>query len=110
MASRRGNLAADAAEASMFNRLAMMIEENTTRVHKLEQREVSEASRAILRYAVADLPTPTVNKHGWLAIATDGRKSGEGVGVGTGCPVWCGDNGSGSYKWLTFYDNSEIQS
>lgn len=36
-------------------------------------------------------------------IATNGRKSGEGPGAGTGCPVWWDGT-----NWRTFYDNSVV--
>lgn len=37
------------------------------------------------------------------AFASNGRKSGEGAGAGTGCPVWF--NGT---LWLTFYGNTQV--
>ena len=36
-----------------------------------------------------------------IAFASNGRKSGEGAGLGTGCPVWYDGT-----NWRTFYDNS----
>lgn len=43
---------------------------------------------ALPKYLVANLPT---GFEGRLAFATDGRKTGEGAGVGTGAPVyWSG--------------------
>jgi len=38
-----------------------------------------------------------------IAYATDGRRSGQGVGAGTGCPVW-----SDGTNWRTFYDNTVV--
>lgn len=38
-----------------------------------------------------------------LAYATNGRRSGETAGNGTGCPVW-----SDGTNWRTFYDNSIV--
>jgi hypothetical protein len=35
---------------------------------------------------------------------TNGRKTGEGPGLGTGCPVW-----SDGTQWLTFYNNNPVQ-
>lgn len=55
-------------------------------------------------YTVATLPTNDATNPGRVAYATDGRKSGEGLGLGTGTPVW--DDGT---NWLTFYDNSAVQ-
>lgn len=51
-------------------------------------------------YAVASLPTSGITA-GCTAYATNGRKSGEGVGSGTGVPVW--HDGT---NWRTFYDNT----
>lgn len=52
-------------------------------------------------FTVSTLPATTAI--GAIAFASDGRKSGEGTGTGTGCPVWW--NGS---AWLTFYDNTTV--
>lgn len=52
-------------------------------------------------YAVASLPGVQVVDGVRQAFATDGRKSGEGGGSGTGVPVWF--DGS---DWRTFFDNS----
>jgi hypothetical protein len=40
---------------------------------------------------------------GTIAYASNGRKSGEGSGAGTGVPVW-----SDGTNWRTFYDNSVV--
>lgn len=54
---------------------------------------------------VAALPSgsPSPFKAGTLAYASDGRKSGEAEGAGTGCPVWW----DGTH-WRTHYDNSIV--
>ncbi len=52
-------------------------------------------------FTVATLPTPSTAGAGAMAYASDGRKSGEGPGAGTGIPVW-----SDSANWRTFYDNT----
>lgn len=41
---------------------------------------------------------------GDITIATDGRKSGETAGNGTGVPVW-----SDGTSWLTFYGNTAVE-
>lgn len=51
-------------------------------------------------YTVAKLP---VAPAGSVTFATDGRKSGELAGAGTGVPVW-----SDGTVWRTFYDNTEV--
>lgn len=50
---------------------------------------------------VAALPTPVALMKGAPAFATNGRKSGEGAGAGTGIPVWCDGT-----NWRTYYDNT----
>lgn len=40
---------------------------------------------------------------GKFALATNGRKSGEGASSGSGCPVWADGT-----NWRTFYDNSIV--
>lgn len=109
MASRRSQSAVDTAEADMLARLTGLIMDTRRRLINVEKREISQATRSMLRFAVADLPTPSVARAGWIAFATDGRKSGEGAGNGTGVPVYCGDNGAGTYLWLTYYGNTEVQ-
>lgn len=52
-------------------------------------------------FTVATLPTP--GTAGRKAQASNGRKSGEGAGVGTGVPVW--DDGT---NWKTYYDNTTV--
>lgn len=55
-------------------------------------------------YTVANLPSATGFPAGTASYASNGRKGGEGPGLGTGVPIWT--DGS---KWLTFYDNTEVQ-
>lgn len=54
-------------------------------------------------YTVALLPSAVNVGVGAIAYATNGRKAAEGVGVGTGVPVFS----SGS-AWLTFYGNTAV--
>lgn len=52
-------------------------------------------------FTVATLPaSPTT---GSIAYASNGRKSGEAGGAGTGCPVYF------QGVWRTFYDNTQVQ-
>lgn len=69
----------------------------------------STASRTDVRFdkpvahqsaALASLPTTNLQA-GSTAFASNGRKSGEGAGAGTGIPVWWDGT-----NWKTFYDNS----
>lgn len=51
-------------------------------------------------YTVAGLPA---GAEGQVAYATDGRKTGEGGGGGTGCPVYFS-----STHWRRFYDDAQV--
>lgn len=61
------------------------------------------ATMRLKAYTVAGLPTPTSALQEGQAFASNGRKSGEGGGAGTGVPVWC--DGA---AWRTFYDNAAV--
>lgn len=50
-------------------------------------------------YTVADLPTTAAN--GAFAWASNGRKSGEGSGAGTGVPVFWNSSTSSWYSYLS---------
>lgn len=60
-----------------------------------------------LEYTVATLPSPPTIPTGVrpVAFATNGRKSGEGVGAGTGVPIYWN---SETNQWLLFEDNSVV--
>lgn len=55
------------------------------------------------RYTVANLPTGTTA--GQVAFAINGRDVGEGVGAGTGVPVYYKNGG-----WHVFYANAVVSS
>lgn len=59
------------------------------RIKEEEANERSEVTNAVPTSTVALLPTP--GQAGRVRFATDGRKTGEGVGAGTG--VLCYDDG-----------------
>jgi len=69
----------------------------------LRRFQVLEADpEPVASYTVADLPAPTVPS---LAFASDGRKSGEGAGSGTGVLVyWDGS------AWVTSDDSTPVAS
>lgn len=54
------------------------------------------------RFLVANLPPSP--QEGAEAYAINGRRSGEGVGAGTGCPVFADSAGA----WRTHYDNTVV--
>lgn len=63
--------------------------------------EVSGGTIAVKSYTVGTLPTPGSTRN--IAYASNGRKSGEGSGSGTGIPVW-----SDGSNWKTYYDNATV--
>ncbi len=56
------------------------------------------------RFLVAALPSG--QRNGSLAFATDGRRSGESAGNGTGLPAWFDEAND---RWSTMYDNSQVE-
>ena len=64
------------------------------RIREEEVNERAEVANAVPAVTVALLPTP--GQAGRLRFATDGRKMGEGPGVGTGVPVY--DDGGASWR------------
>ena len=52
-------------------------------------------------YTVATLPSASTSGAGSICYASNARKSGEGVGAGSGIPVW-----SDGTNWRTYYDNT----
>jgi hypothetical protein len=55
------------------------------------------------QFLVAGLPTAATVGVGGVAFATNGRKAAEGVGAGTGVPVY-----SDGTNWLTYYNNTTV--
>lgn len=70
-----------------------------------QNQDVTGKAYAFPSFTVANLPTSTNLVGFTVAFATDGRKSGETAGNGTGTPVWFNTN---TNEWLTFYDNSVV--
>lgn len=85
-----------------------------TKKQQIEQRNKTEElllningtgfSYTFAEYTVTQLPTGLSTFQ--LGFASNGRKSGEVAGFGTGIPVWFD---SSDNKWKTFYDNTEVQ-
>ena len=63
-----------------------VIEALLVRIKALEANGRSEVSGSIEAITFANLPTP--GQPGRLRFVIDGRKVGEGVGVGTGVPAY----------------------
>lgn len=63
-----------------------VVDELLERIKALEANGRSEVSGSIEAIAFADLPTP--GQAGRLRFVTDGRKTGEGGGAGTGTPAY----------------------
>ena len=69
----------------------------------IERKPISNSTYGFQSYEVADLPS---GLSGFMvAFASNGRKSGEGSGAGTGVPVYY-DVDSG--EWLTFSHNLTV--
>lgn len=69
----------------------------------IERKPISNSTYGFQSYTVAELPT---DLSGFMvAFASNGRKSGEPSGSGTGVPVYYDVS---SNKWLTFYANLEV--
>lgn len=64
-------------------------------------------SASVPVYTFAGLPTPSVGLLGYVACVSNGRKSGETAGNGTGVMVVC-LNGSGGYLWRLTSDYSAV--
>lgn len=73
-------------------------------VYILDSSLVANYAVGLLEYLVDDLPTPPSQPANVraTAFATNGRKAAEGVGAGTGLPVYWNEATS---QWLKFYDN-----
>ncbi len=71
------------------------------RIKDEEANERSEVTNAVPAVTVANLPTP--QQAGRVRFATDGRKTGEGVGAGTGTLVY--DDG---VAWRRVADDTTV--
>lgn len=67
------------------------------RIRDVEADERSEVTNAVPAVTVANLPI--IGQPGRMRFATDGRKVGEGPGVGTGVIVY--DDGGASWRRLS---------
>jgi len=63
-----------------------VLTEILNRIRELEANGRSEVTGSIEAIVFANLPTP--GQPGRLRFVTDGRKTGEGVGAGTGVPAY----------------------
>lgn len=87
----------------IFNYLDNKVDPIDERIKQLEELIKNRfEAKTFTSYLVADLPTPVGFQ---VAYATNGRKSGEGAGLGTGVPVWYDVN---SASWLK-YDETVVQ-
>lgn len=81
------------------------------RVTKVETKtEQAGYADGVPAYVVASLPTNGLaNGQSFvtIAFASNGRKSGEGAGLGTGVPVYWD---AASLQWLKFSDDTAVTS
>lgn len=99
-----GALAVDADAAAT---LSLGTDSNATTVGKAGKATTINGSAVALggpatlkSYTVGTLPA---GAEGQVAYATDGRKTGEGGGSGTGCPVYFSNT-----HWRRFYDDTQV--
>lgn len=95
----------------IWNELKQEINALNQRVTKVETfTEQAGFSDGVPAYTVASLPSSGLaNGQSFvtIAFASNGRKSGEGAGSGTGVPVYWD---AASSQWLKFSDNTAVTS
>ena len=80
---------------------ALMMEPILVRLRHLEANQRSEVTGGVVRSTVALLPA--AGQVGRVRMATDGRKTGEGAGAGTGVLVY--DDGT---AWRRVDDGTTV--
>lgn len=96
----------------MTSVLEQQIERLMSEVRRLKQQsERAEIAGGMIRRTYAELYDTSVTtlldrwKDGMFAYCSDGRKTGEGAGAGTGCPVYFDVD---TVQWLRFSDDSIV--
>lgn len=82
--------------------LERMFQATNQRIRTLEVAEFVNAAGGFLTVTFVNLPAP--GQSGRMFFVSDGRKVGEGVGAGTGVPVY--DDGGAS--WRRFSDDTAV--
>ncbi len=77
------------------------VDEITSRIRALEARERTEIAGGLNPVLFASLATP--GQPGRMVFVTNGRKTGEGVGLGTGTPAY--DDGT---AWRRTADDTTV--
>lgn len=85
----------------MLEQLARAVEAITARLRALEASDRAEVAGGVQTYAFADLPA--AGQPGRLAYVSNGRKVGEGAGLGTGVLAY--DDGS---SWFRTSDDTVV--
>lgn len=89
----------------IWNELQRQIKELTRRIDTIEVRyERSEISGGVDAVTLANAPTTNV-KAGSLVFVTDGRKSGEGAGAGSGVLAFWNPS---TLTWKRVEDNADV--
>ncbi len=78
-----------------------LVDEITSRLRALEARERTEIAGGLNPVLFVDLATP--GQPGRMVFVTNGRKVGEGAGVGTGTPAY--DDGT---AWRRTGDDTTV--
>jgi hypothetical protein len=96
-------------EDGVLQKMQEQIDTNKALAEATARKEKAGTVWGVDKYTVATLPIPSAARVGWLALATDGRKAGEGAGDGTGVLVYCADDGTGDYVWLRSSSDTEVE-
>jgi hypothetical protein len=100
----------NAAISDMMSALNSKVEGIKREQDRQRTREIAQVATSRPVYAtVAELPTASAERVGWQAHVLNGRKSGEGVGAGTGVNVTCmREAGTGTYLWCRETDYTGV--
>lgn len=91
------------------SRINALREEQKVLRQKQERKRTSQNTRALLRYALSELPTASSDLEARIVFVTDGRRSGQTAGNGSGCIAICAkETGSSTYNWLRTDDYSVV--
>ncbi len=93
----------------VFTELQNQINVERAEREKLTKRsEVAGTVQELRELTFADASASIPSVTGWaVAVITDGRKTGEGAGLGTGCVAYL-DQGNGPVVWKRMSDDVAV--
>lgn len=94
---------------TLFSDLQTQIGVERTEREKLTKRsEIAGTVQELREVTFAEAATEIASTTGWaLVVITNGRKTGEGVGAGTGCIAYL-DQGNGPVVWKRISDDVAV--